>query len=144
MTFNTNTACGDQVTKPGKDSIHSIVKYKCWSVANLAAWCSGSRGCASTRDVLLLDAVRLCAGVPARSTVRRDDDEVRVRRWFKCCACFAFDFQSNDRGRVRNESRPSGSRPELQGRLVVVLVAGFRRCFGALLKERRSYDIWGE
>ncbi|CAL2248617.1 unnamed protein product [Prunus armeniaca] len=32
----------------------------------------------STRDVLLLDAVRLCAGVPARSTVRRDDDEVRV------------------------------------------------------------------
>ncbi|CAB4293777.1 unnamed protein product [Prunus armeniaca] len=50
----------------------------CWSVVNLAAWCSGSRGCASTRDVLLLDAVRLCAGVPARSTVRRDDDEVRV------------------------------------------------------------------
>ncbi|CAL2276277.1 unnamed protein product [Prunus armeniaca] len=38
----------------------------------------GPRGCASTRDVLLLDAVRLCAGVPARSTVRRDDDEVRV------------------------------------------------------------------
>ncbi|CAL2226775.1 unnamed protein product [Prunus armeniaca] len=42
------------------------------------AWCSGPRGCASTRDVILLDAVRLCAGVPARSTVRRDDDEVRV------------------------------------------------------------------
>ncbi|CAL2244710.1 unnamed protein product [Prunus armeniaca] len=35
-------------------------------------------GCASTHDVLLLDAVWLCAGVPARSTVRRDDDEVRV------------------------------------------------------------------
>ncbi|CAL8083632.1 unnamed protein product [Prunus armeniaca] len=50
----------------------------CWSVANLVAWCSGPRGCASTRDVLLLDAVRLCAGVPARSTVRQDDDEVRV------------------------------------------------------------------
>ncbi|CAL2271615.1 unnamed protein product [Prunus armeniaca] len=49
-----------------------------WSVANLAAWCSGPRGCASTRDVLLLDAVRLYAGVPARSTVRRGDDEVRV------------------------------------------------------------------
>ncbi|CAL2246544.1 unnamed protein product [Prunus armeniaca] len=52
--------------------------WLCWSVANLAAWCSGPRGCASTRDVLLLDAVRLCAGVPARSTVHRDDDEVRV------------------------------------------------------------------
>ncbi|CAL2239004.1 unnamed protein product [Prunus armeniaca] len=38
--------------------------------SNLAAWCSGPRGCASTCDVLLLDAVRLCAGVPARSTVR--------------------------------------------------------------------------
>ncbi|CAL8135834.1 unnamed protein product [Prunus armeniaca] len=50
----------------------------CWSVTNLEAWCSGRRGCASTRDVLLLDAVRLCAGVPARSTVCRDDDEVRV------------------------------------------------------------------
>ncbi|CAL8089053.1 unnamed protein product [Prunus armeniaca] len=37
-----------------------------------------SRSGASTRDVLLLDAVRLCAGVPARSTVRRGDDEVRV------------------------------------------------------------------
>ncbi|CAL8112468.1 unnamed protein product [Prunus armeniaca] len=48
------------------------------AVVNLMAWCSGPRGCASTRDVLLLDAVRLCAGVPARSTVRRDDDEVRV------------------------------------------------------------------
>ncbi|CAL2231492.1 unnamed protein product [Prunus armeniaca] len=47
-------------------------------VANLNAWCSGLRGCASTCDVLLLDAVQLCAGVPARSTVRRDDDEVRV------------------------------------------------------------------
>ncbi|CAL2238692.1 unnamed protein product [Prunus armeniaca] len=42
------------------------------------AWCSGLRGCASTCDVLLLDVVRLCAGVPAWSTVRRDDDEVRV------------------------------------------------------------------
>ncbi|CAL9000075.1 unnamed protein product, partial [Prunus brigantina] len=31
-----------------------------------------------TRDVLLLDAVRLCAGVPARCTVRRDGDGVRV------------------------------------------------------------------
>ncbi|CAL8168441.1 unnamed protein product [Prunus armeniaca] len=39
------------------------------------AWCSGQRGCALTRDVLLLDAVRLCAGVPARSTMRRDGDE---------------------------------------------------------------------
>ncbi|CAL9026096.1 unnamed protein product, partial [Prunus brigantina] len=46
--------------------------------ANLTAWCSGPRGCAFTRDVFLLDAVRLCAGVPARSTVRRDGDEVRV------------------------------------------------------------------
>ncbi|CAL9005163.1 unnamed protein product, partial [Prunus brigantina] len=46
--------------------------------ANLTAWCSGLRGCALTRDVLLLDAVRLCAGVPARYTVRRDGDEVRV------------------------------------------------------------------
>ncbi|CAL2265593.1 unnamed protein product [Prunus armeniaca] len=44
--------------------------------ANLTAWCCGPRGCALTRDVLLLDAVRLCAGVPARSTVRRDGDEV--------------------------------------------------------------------
>ncbi|CAL8989861.1 unnamed protein product, partial [Prunus brigantina] len=36
------------------------------------AWCSGPRGCALTCDVLLLDAVRLCAGVLARSIVRRD------------------------------------------------------------------------
>ncbi|CAL9007273.1 unnamed protein product, partial [Prunus brigantina] len=43
--------------------------------ANLTAWCSGPRGCALTRDVLLLDAVQLCAGVPARSTVHRDGDE---------------------------------------------------------------------
>ncbi|CAL2253604.1 unnamed protein product [Prunus armeniaca] len=50
----------------------------CWFVANLAAWYSEPMGCASTRDVLLLDAVWLCAGMPARSTVRRDDDEVRV------------------------------------------------------------------
>ncbi|CAL2266275.1 unnamed protein product [Prunus armeniaca] len=46
--------------------------------ANLNAWCSGRRGCALTRDVLLLDTVRLCAGVPARSTMRRDGDEVWV------------------------------------------------------------------
>ncbi|CAL8993773.1 unnamed protein product, partial [Prunus brigantina] len=46
--------------------------------ANLTAWCSGPRGCALTRDVILLDAVRLCAGVLARSTLRRDGDEVRV------------------------------------------------------------------
>ncbi|CAL2265136.1 unnamed protein product [Prunus armeniaca] len=46
--------------------------------ANLMAWCSGPRGCASTRDVLLLGAVRLCASVPARSTVCRDGDEWRV------------------------------------------------------------------
>ncbi|CAL8169247.1 unnamed protein product [Prunus armeniaca] len=46
--------------------------------ANLMAWCSGPRGSALTRDVLLLDAVRLCAGVPARSTVRRDGDEIWV------------------------------------------------------------------
>ncbi|CAL8989449.1 unnamed protein product, partial [Prunus brigantina] len=45
---------------------------------NLTAWCSGPRGCVLTRDVHLLDAVRLCAGVPARFTVRRDGDEVRV------------------------------------------------------------------
>ncbi|CAL8993777.1 unnamed protein product, partial [Prunus brigantina] len=43
--------------------------------ANLTPWCSGPRGCALTRDVLLLDAVRLCAGVPAQSAVRRDGDE---------------------------------------------------------------------
>ncbi|CAL9020793.1 unnamed protein product [Prunus brigantina] len=49
-----------------------------YGVANLAAWCSGPRGCAQTRDVLLLDAVRLCAGVPARSTMRRDGDGVWV------------------------------------------------------------------
>ncbi|CAL2242259.1 unnamed protein product [Prunus armeniaca] len=47
-------------------------------------------------------------------------------------------------GRVRNESRPSGSRPELQDRLVVGSVVGFRRWSGALLRERRSYDIWGK
>ncbi|CAL2236845.1 unnamed protein product [Prunus armeniaca] len=46
--------------------------------ANLTAWCSGPRGCALTRDVLLLDAVRLCVGVLARSIVRRDGDEVWV------------------------------------------------------------------
>ncbi|CAL8992056.1 unnamed protein product, partial [Prunus brigantina] len=51
---------------------------QCVGCANLTAWCSGPRGCALTRDALLLDAVRLCAGVPARSTVRRDGDEVRV------------------------------------------------------------------
>ncbi|CAL8165725.1 unnamed protein product [Prunus armeniaca] len=46
--------------------------------ANLTAWCSGPRGCALTRDVLLLDAMQLCAGVPARFTVRRNGDEVWV------------------------------------------------------------------
>ncbi|CAL2239941.1 unnamed protein product [Prunus armeniaca] len=46
--------------------------------ANLTAWCSRPRGCALTHDVLLLGAMRLCAGVPARSTVRRDGDEVWV------------------------------------------------------------------
>ncbi|CAL2277548.1 unnamed protein product [Prunus armeniaca] len=46
--------------------------------ANLTAWCSGPRGCALTRDVLLLDVMRLCAGMPARSTVHRDGDEVWV------------------------------------------------------------------
>ncbi|CAL2265835.1 unnamed protein product [Prunus armeniaca] len=46
--------------------------------ANLTAGCSGPRGCALTRDVLLLDAVRLCTGVPAQSTVRRAGDEVWV------------------------------------------------------------------
>ncbi|CAL2259839.1 unnamed protein product [Prunus armeniaca] len=56
----------------------TLPKWSVLSVANLTAWCSGPRGCASTRDVLLLDAVQLCAGVPAQSTVRRDDDEVRV------------------------------------------------------------------
>ncbi|CAL8999962.1 unnamed protein product, partial [Prunus brigantina] len=35
-----------------------------------------------TRDVLLLDAVQLCTGLPARSTVRRDGDEVRVEDWW--------------------------------------------------------------
>ncbi|CAL8085546.1 unnamed protein product [Prunus armeniaca] len=55
-----------------------LVIRPCLSVANLTAWCSGLKGCASTRDVLLLDAVRLCASVPARSTVHRDDAEVRV------------------------------------------------------------------
>ncbi|CAL9012374.1 unnamed protein product, partial [Prunus brigantina] len=46
------------------------------------AWCSGPRGCALTRDVLLLDATRLCAGVPARYTVRRDGDGVWVEDWW--------------------------------------------------------------
>ncbi|CAL8089002.1 unnamed protein product [Prunus armeniaca] len=46
--------------------------------ANLTAWCSGLRGCALTRDILLLDVELLCAGVPTRSTVRRDGDEVWV------------------------------------------------------------------
>ncbi|CAL2265029.1 unnamed protein product [Prunus armeniaca] len=50
----------------------------CVGCANLMAWCSGPRGYALTRDVLLLDALRLCAGVPAWSTVRRDGDEVRI------------------------------------------------------------------
>ncbi|CAL2229070.1 unnamed protein product [Prunus armeniaca] len=45
---------------------------------NLTAWCSGPRGYALTRDVLLLDAVRLCVGMPARSTVCRDGDEIWV------------------------------------------------------------------
>ncbi|CAL9005133.1 unnamed protein product, partial [Prunus brigantina] len=54
-----------------------------FDVANLAAWYSGPRGCVRTRDVLLLDAVRLCAGVPARSTVRRDGDEVLKVRYRK-------------------------------------------------------------
>ncbi|CAL8174972.1 unnamed protein product [Prunus armeniaca] len=126
----------------------------CWSFVNLAAWCSGPRGCTSTCDVLLLDAVRLCVGVPARSTVRRDDDEVRVEDGLNVAPVLRSTpnqtivaercSNANDCGRVRNESRPSGSRPELQGRLVVVLVVGFRRCSNALLRERRSYDIWGE
>ncbi|KAL6284145.1 hypothetical protein ACE6H2_015074 [Prunus campanulata] len=52
--------------------------------ANLTAWCSGPRGRALTCGVLLLGAVRLCAGVPARSTVRRDVDVGEVFKW---CAC---------------------------------------------------------
>ncbi|CAL8152710.1 unnamed protein product [Prunus armeniaca] len=56
---------------------------RCSPIANLMAWYSGPRGCASTRDVLLLDAVRLCAGMPAQFTVRRDDDEVRVEDGLK-------------------------------------------------------------
>ncbi|KAL6269774.1 hypothetical protein ACE6H2_026685 [Prunus campanulata] len=47
--------------------------------ANLTAWCPGPRGYASTRDVLLVDTVQLCAGVPARSTVRRDGDLVWIK-----------------------------------------------------------------
>ncbi|CAL2252439.1 unnamed protein product [Prunus armeniaca] len=54
------------------------IKSSSVGCANLMAWCSEPRGCASTHDVLLLDAVQLCAGVPARSTVRRDGDEVWV------------------------------------------------------------------
>ncbi|CAL2237155.1 unnamed protein product [Prunus armeniaca] len=46
--------------------------------ANLTAWCFGPKGCGLTRDVLLLDEVWLCASVPARSTVRRDGDEIWV------------------------------------------------------------------
>ncbi|CAL2266037.1 unnamed protein product [Prunus armeniaca] len=85
--------------------------------ANLTSWCSGSRGCASTLDVLRLDAVRLCAGVPARSTVRRDGDE-----------------RGTDLGRqVHGLS--------YKAVLVVVLVAGFRRCSGALLRERQSPEL---
>ncbi|CAL2270186.1 unnamed protein product [Prunus armeniaca] len=52
--------------------------WKSVGCANLTAWCFGPRGCVLTRDVLLLDAVRLCAGVLAWSTVRRDGDEVWV------------------------------------------------------------------
>ncbi|CAL2277241.1 unnamed protein product [Prunus armeniaca] len=48
-----------------------LLEVNLLAVANLAAWCFGPRGCASTRDVLLLSALRLCAGVPARSTVRQ-------------------------------------------------------------------------
>ncbi|CAL2241514.1 unnamed protein product [Prunus armeniaca] len=55
-----------------------LLKLVAIGCANLTAWCSGPRGCALTRDVLLLDAVWLCVGVPARSTVHRDGDEVRV------------------------------------------------------------------
>ncbi|CAL9024531.1 unnamed protein product [Prunus brigantina] len=54
----------------------STRRAKSVGCVNLTAWCSGPRGCTLTRDVLLLDAVRLCAGVPVRSTVRRDGDEV--------------------------------------------------------------------
>ncbi|CAL2265794.1 unnamed protein product [Prunus armeniaca] len=46
--------------------------------ANLTTWCSEPRGCVLTRDILLLDAVQLCAAVPTRSIVRRDGDEVWV------------------------------------------------------------------
>ncbi|CAL8095939.1 unnamed protein product [Prunus armeniaca] len=63
---------------PLREKDDCVEERECWLCANLAAWCSGLRGCASTRDVLLLDAVRLCTGVPVRSTVCRDDDEVRV------------------------------------------------------------------
>ncbi|CAL2227981.1 unnamed protein product [Prunus armeniaca] len=51
----------------------------CVGCANLTAWCSGPRGCALKLDILLLDAVRLCAGVPARFIVCRDGDEVWVK-----------------------------------------------------------------
>ncbi|CAL8993789.1 unnamed protein product, partial [Prunus brigantina] len=54
----------------------------CVDVVNLAAWFSRARGCARTRNVLLLDTVRLCTGLPARSTVSRDSDGVWAEDWW--------------------------------------------------------------
>ncbi|CAL9020719.1 unnamed protein product, partial [Prunus brigantina] len=43
-------------------------------VANLTAWCSGPRGCALTRDILLLDTVRFVRG--------RANTVYRASRWW--------------------------------------------------------------
>ncbi|CAL9025317.1 unnamed protein product [Prunus brigantina] len=77
-----------------------------------SAWSSRPRGRAFNTESYFWMRCGLCAGVPARSTVRRVrwsvwvEDVWNVAPWYRWWV--------------------------------------FGRCSGALLEERRSYDIWGE
>ncbi|CAL8119917.1 unnamed protein product [Prunus armeniaca] len=55
--------------------------------------------------------------------------------------CVKMVMRSNDCGRERTDLGCQVHGLSYKAVLVVVLVAGFRRCSGALLRERRSYDI---
>ncbi|CAL8993012.1 unnamed protein product, partial [Prunus brigantina] len=60
-------------------------------VANLTAWCSGPKGCARTRDVLLLDTVRFVRG--RASTVYRAS---RVVDFGRCSGALLEERRSDD------------------------------------------------
>ncbi|CAL9000825.1 unnamed protein product, partial [Prunus brigantina] len=51
-------------------------------VANLTAWCSGPKGCARTRDVLLLDTVRFVRWRRGFDRVWVRDDDILMNGFF--------------------------------------------------------------